>query len=212
MKTDRIASTSVVVVAMLVGALAALAQQASDANQTGQSNQSNQNTQADQNSGSNSAQIDTNSTATAGRSANNNQDIGKLDSKTAGATIRASQLIGTNLKNSNGDSVGEIKDLVIDGSGKVRYAAVTYGGFLGVGSKLFAVPFKAFHVRQNPNDRNDRGDYVLTLDVTKDQLNGAQGFDTDRWPDFADTKFTQELDRRYNIGRNSSESTTRSTR
>lgn len=128
-------------------------------------------------------------------------NLGKLDNKTTGGTIRSSQLVGANIKNSAGDAVGEINDLVIDRSGKIRYAAITYGGFLGMGSKMFAVPFEAFKVSQNPNDPNDRDDYVLTLDVTKEQLNGAQGFDKDRWPNFADTTFTQELDRRYNVHR-----------
>jgi sporulation protein YlmC with PRC-barrel domain len=191
MKTHRIAVASFASAIVLAGALAAWAEQA---NQNNQSNQSDQNSQ-------NSATSDSRT----GR-ADSNHSIGKLDDKTRGATIRASKLIGQNLKNSNGDSVGEIKDLVIDSSGKVRYAAVTYGGFLGVGSKLFAVPFEAFHVRQNPNDRNDRGDYVMTLDVTKDQLDGAQGFENDRWPDFANTKFTQDLDRRYNVDRSQTNS------
>jgi sporulation protein YlmC with PRC-barrel domain len=223
MKTQRIAVASfvsaVALTGALAGALAALAQQTSQRDQAGQSDQSNQN----------SASADSQSGGAGG-----NQDIGKLDDKTRGATIRASQLIGQDIKNSKGDNVGEIKDLVIDSSGKIRYAAVTYGGFLGVGSKLFAVPFEAFQVRQDPSDRDnrsaandrnnrgdandrnnrsdannrgdasnreDRGDYVLTLDVTKDQLEGAQGFDNDRWPDFADTKMAQELDRRYNVNR-----------
>jgi len=127
--------------------------------------------------------------------------LGKLDAKTTGATVRVSKLIGANLKNSNDESVGEIKDLVVDATtGKVRYAAVTYGGFLGLGSKLFAVPFEAFRVRQNTSALTP-GDYTLTLDVTKDQLQGAQGFDNDHWPDFANASFTQELDRRYKIDR-----------
>jgi sporulation protein YlmC with PRC-barrel domain len=133
--------------------------------------------------------------------ANSNSSVSQLDNKTSGTTVRASTLIKANLKNANDESVGEIKDLVIDtASGKVRYAAVTYGGFLGVGSKLFAVPFEAFHVRQNTSALKP-GDYVLSLDVTKEQLNGAQGFDNNQWPDFANTSFTQELDRRYKVDR-----------
>src|SRR5262249_38697116 len=70
------------------------------------------------------------------------KNLGKLDRRTSGETFRASQLIGANIQNDNGDSVGEVNDLVIDSnSGRIRYAAVQYGGFLGVGSKLFAVPF-----------------------------------------------------------------------
>jgi sporulation protein YlmC with PRC-barrel domain len=206
MKNHRVILTSFASAVVLAGALAAWAQQVDQNNQRNQNNQASQSDQANQNSTS------SDSGTAAGR------DLGKLDDKTKGATIRASQLMGQNIKNSNGDNVGEIKDLVIDPSGKVRYAAVTYGGFLGLGSKLFAVPFEAFHVSHDPNDRNsrsgasdrndrsDRNNYVLTLDVTKDQLKGAQGFDNDRWPDFADTNFTQELHRRYNVDRSQNNS------
>jgi sporulation protein YlmC with PRC-barrel domain len=126
-------------------------------------------------------------------------EIGVLDEHTSGSTIRASQLMGMNIENSQGEGVGEVNDLVIDGnSGQVRYVAVTYGGFLGVGDKLFAVPFEAFKVRQQAGDADD---YVLTLNVTQQQLEGAQGFDQESWPNFADRNFTQELDRRYGIDR-----------
>jgi hypothetical protein len=169
------AAAGLVSAIVLIGTLVAIAQQATQSNQNAQSNQANQN------------------------------NLGKLDDKTRSGTVRASQLIGANLQNSNGDSVGEINDLVLDQSGKVRYAAVTYGGFLGVGSKMFAVPFEAFKVKMDPDDADENDaddiDYVLTLDVTKDQLDGAQGFESDKWPDFADNKFTQELDRRYKVTR-----------
>jgi sporulation protein YlmC with PRC-barrel domain len=125
--------------------------------------------------------------------------IGVLDEHTSGATIRASQLIGMNIENQKGEGVGEINDLVIDGNtGQVRYAAVTYGGFLGLGDKLFAVPFEAFKVRRQTGDADD---HVLTLDVTQQQLEGAVGFDQENWPNFADRNFTRELDLRYGIDR-----------
>jgi sporulation protein YlmC with PRC-barrel domain len=183
MKSHHIAAWAAVCSVALLGTLAAVAQQTTTterANQTGQ----------------NQATADTRSGA-----AGANKDLSKLDDKTRGATIRASQLNGMDIKNSNGDDIGEVQDLVIDSSGKVRYVAVQYGGFLGLGSKLFAVPFEAFKVRQDPDDPDDNDDYVLTLDVTKDQLEGDQGFDDDSWPDFADTKLTQDLDRRYNVNR-----------
>jgi len=192
MKSLRIAVACFVSMLIFAGGVAVIAQQLDQSNTSNTANKSGQADQSNQNTGSADTQSGTDSAT---------QGLGKLDDKTKGASIRASQLMGQNIKNSNGDSVGEIKDLVIDASGKVRYAAVTYGGFLGLGSKLFAVPYEAFRVNQNPNDPNDRDDYVLTLNVTKEQLDGAQGFDTDRWPDFADTKFTQELDRRYKIDR-----------
>lgn len=125
--------------------------------------------------------------------------VGVLDDQTRGANIRASQLIGMNIENAKGEGVGEINDLVIDGnSGRVRYAAVTYGGVLGVGDKLFAVPFEAFKVRRQAGDQDD---YVLTLNVTQKQLDGAEGFDQENWPNFADRNLTSEIDRRYGIDR-----------
>ena len=127
----------------------------------------------------------------------------QFDAKTSGSTVRVSQLIGLNIQNSQGQSVGEINDLVIDSiTGKVCYAAVTYGGFLGVGDKLFAVPFEAFTVRRNPDDPKDNYDYVMVLDVSTQQLEGAQGFDQDHWPSFADKNMVRDLEKRYRINRN----------
>jgi len=205
MKMDRIVASGVVFGALLFGALAAIAQQSDATNQSGQTSQTNQSGQDNQPNRLDNSQSGTADTSTG--DTGNRKDLSRLDGKTTEGSVRASQLIGTNLKNSSGEGVGEIKDLVIDSSGKVRYAAVTYGGFLGVGSKLFAVPFEAFKVRRHADNRSDRGNYQLTLDVTKQQLDGAQSFDNDHWPNFADTKFTQELDRRYNVSRNSSTQT-----
>tara|TARA_R110002073_G_scaffold7245_17_gene41440 strand:+ start:3425 stop:4069 length:645 start_codon:yes stop_codon:yes gene_type:complete len=135
-------------------------------------------------------------------------NVGQLDEKTQGTTIRVSQLIGYNIQNSLGESVGEIKDIVLDATtGKVRYAAVTYGGFLGMGNKLFAVPFEAFRVQVDPDELDDgddidSDDYVLVLNVTQEQLKGQQGFDEDNWPNMADRTWARDLDKRYNVNRN----------
>jgi len=125
------------------------------------------------------------------------QNLRKLDSTTTGPGIRVSKLIGMNIQNSRKESVGQIKDIVIDpASTRIQYVAVTYGGFLGVGDKLFAVPMRAIQVQQDPDSR-DR--VVLVLDVTKEQMNGAQGFDESNWPNFADKNFSTEMYRRYKI-------------
>lgn len=123
---------------------------------------------------------------------------GNLDDKTTGPNLRASELIGMNIQNLQGENVGEVEDIVLNvESGKVNYAAVSYGGFLGIGDDLFAVPFEAFKVGKKRGEE----EYVLVLDVTEEQLEGAQGFDKDSWPNFADQKFTSELDRRYKVER-----------
>jgi sporulation protein YlmC with PRC-barrel domain len=114
--------------------------------------------------------------------------VQKLDSKTSGAVVRASQIIGANIQTPAGEGVGEVNDLVLDATnGQIRYAAVTYGGFLGVGNKLFAVPWQAFECQHDPDDPDE---YHVVLDVTEQQLEGAQGFDQDHWPNFADRQFT----------------------
>ena len=89
---------------------------------------------------------------------------------------RASKINGTNVKNPNGDNLGGIKDLVIDPeSGRVVYAVVSFGGILGLGNKLFAIPWSVLHW-----DR-DKQHYVLNLD--KETLKKAPGFDKKHWPD-----------------------------
>lgn len=124
---------------------------------------------------------------------------GAADRKTSATTIRASQLIGMDIVNSRGEDVGEVHDVVLNGqTGRVQYLAVTYGGFLGFGDKLFAVPYEAFRYQVHPHDPNA---YGFVLDVTEQQLEGAQGFDQDNWPNFADKTFTSDLDRRYRVNR-----------
>ncbi len=123
-------------------------------------------------------------------------EAGALDDVTSGASIRASQLIGMNIQNQEGKSLGSVHDIVIDArSGRVRYATVSYGGFLGLGDKLFAVPWGAFHYTRAA----DGDDYRLVLRVTEEQMKSATGFDQNHWPDFADRNFTSQLDRHYGI-------------
>ena len=125
------------------------------------------------------------------------ENLHRLDNTTTGHSIRVSKLIGMNIQNSGKQNVGQIKDIVIDpSSARVQYVAVTYGGFLGLGDNLFAVPIQAIQIKQDPDNR-DR--VVLILDVTKDQMNGAEGFDEANWPNFSDGKFAGEIHRRYKI-------------
>jgi len=89
---------------------------------------------------------------------------------------RASKIIGTTVKNSKGDKLGKIKELVLNPeSGQVVYAVVSFGGLMGVGDKLFALPWKALHWTR------DKEYYVF--DVDKSTLKKAPGFDKKHWPD-----------------------------
>lgn len=118
----------------------------------------------------------------------------------SGPTVRVSSLIGKAIENHAEQSVGEVSDIVLDArTGKIQYVAVTYGGFLGMGNKMFAVPYQAFEVNPEPEYANDPDNYVLLLDVTQEKLEGAEGFDENHWPDTTDPQFTRQMNERYGV-------------
>jgi sporulation protein YlmC with PRC-barrel domain len=93
---------------------------------------------------------------------------------------RASKLIGTDVEDPAGKNLGDVDDVVIDdASGRVAYAVLSFGGFLGMGDKLFAIPFGS--LRANPKDEDK-----LVLDVSKEKLKAAPGFDKNNWPNMAE--------------------------
>lgn len=107
---------------------------------------------------------------------------------------RASQLQGMAIQNEAGKDLGNVRDIVIDTDrGRVKYVAVAYGGFLGLGSKLFAVPFEAFERRPATQDKSA----VLLLNLDEEMLRKAPGFDADHWPNMASKEFAQAIDKHY---------------
>jgi hypothetical protein len=104
---------------------------------------------------------------------------------------RASNLIGMKVRGLDGEeSIGSINDLVIGLDGDVDYVAVSFGGFLGMGDKLFAVPFDAIDWVKTDDDTYAR------IDVTEKTLNQKKGFNQDAWPSEADRSFTNSSLRR----------------
>ena len=88
-------------------------------------------------------------------------------------------LMGNDVYNSDGEDLGDIKEFMIDmSSGRIAYAVLSFGGLLGMGDKLFAVPWKALAL--------DTVNKRFTLNVPKDRLKGAPGFDKNNWPSMAD--------------------------
>ena len=104
--------------------------------------------------------------------------------------VKASSLIGTKVINPKGESLGDIKEIVIDPrSGRVAYAVVAFGGFLSVGEKLFAIPFSAL-------------DYSIqncecVLNLSKERLESAPGFDANHWPTMDDEKWNRDVYKYY---------------
>lgn len=106
------------------------------------------------------------------------------------ATFRSSKLVGMGVKNAKNQDLGKIEDLVIDERGHVRYAAISFGGFLGFNNKYFAVPWRALKVK---HDAGSSSHYV-ELNVTKEYLDAADGFPSDKWPDFANPEMNKKID------------------
>lgn len=106
----------------------------------------------------------------------------------------ASTLIGNDVYNHKGEELGDIKEIMLDtGNGKVGYAVLSFGGFLGMGEKLFAVPWNALTL----DTKNKR----FVLSVEKDRLKDAPGFHKDRWPDMADQSWVREIHAYYGTKR-----------
>jgi sporulation protein YlmC with PRC-barrel domain len=106
--------------------------------------------------------------------------------------LSCSSLCGDKVRNTKGEHLGEIKELMIDlQKGSVEYGVLSFGGILGLGDKLFAVPWGAMAL--------DTAEKVFVLDVDKEYLKKAPGFDKDRWPDFASPAFRKQHHSYYRV-------------
>lgn len=102
---------------------------------------------------------------------------------------RASKIIGTDVRNSKGEKIGDVKDIVLDKNGGVAYAVVSTGGFLGIGDRLHAVPWQSLQMNASGKDH-----YIL--DIDKARLSKVPGFSSKSWPNFADDRWDSE-NRKY---------------
>lgn len=104
--------------------------------------------------------------------------------------LSASTLTGDDVVNPQGESLGNLKDIMLDTStGKIAYAVLSYGGVFGLGDKLFAVPWSALRIDSDKKN--------LVLNASKERLKDAPGFDKDHWPNFADPTFGRTLSDYY---------------
>lgn len=121
----------------------------------------------------------------------------KKDDKGPGPRLMgADTLLGNDVYNLQGEDLGDIKEIMLDmNTGEVSYAVLSFGGFLGLGDKLFAVPWSALKL--------DTVNKRFTLDVDKEKLESAPGFDKDDWPDMADTTWQNTVNSFYGSDRKS---------
>jgi uncharacterized protein YjbJ (UPF0337 family)/sporulation protein YlmC with PRC-barrel domain len=89
---------------------------------------------------------------------------------------------GSRVINPVGEDLGQIEDMVVDlESGRIAYAVLSFGGFLGFGNKLFAIPWEALKLSSQDDE--------FILHVHKEALANAPGFDKDHWPEMADRQW-----------------------
>ena len=100
--------------------------------------------------------------------------------------MSAGTLTGDHVRNTAGEDLGKVEEIMLDvPTGRVAYAVLSFGGFLGMGNKLFAVPWDALTL--------DEDNHEFIFNVSKQQLENAPGFDKDNWPDMADQTWGTEI-------------------
>ncbi len=126
-------------------------------------------------------------------SANTQMNKPSQTQRAAARDMRLSQLIGKDVRNAQGEDLGDIKDVIFDvNNGRVHYVVLSFGGFLGMGDKLFAYPVRAFSPAA---DRDE-----LVLNVAKERLKAAPGFEASRYPDFDKPEYRSQVDRYFGSG------------
>jgi len=104
--------------------------------------------------------------------------------------MSASTLTGDSVVNLQNESLGKIEHIMLDlASGRVAYAVLSFGGFLGMGDKLFAIPWSSLTV--------DTENKQLVLNIDKKLLDNAPGFDNEHWPNMADRTWATGINKYY---------------
>jgi sporulation protein YlmC with PRC-barrel domain len=105
--------------------------------------------------------------------------------------MAADTLQGDKVVNLQNEELGKIEDIMIDvPNGRVAYAVLSFGGILGIGDKLFAIPWNALTL--------DADRECFVLDIDQERLKNAPGFDKDHWPSMADPNFASQIYSYYN--------------
>lgn len=94
------------------------------------------------------------------------------------------QLLNAEVKNRQGEKLGEIEELVVDDSGQIRYIVLSHGGFLDIGDKVIALPWARSQVALG-------GDNSVVMDISRADLADAPNFDKDQWPDMSSASWAQ---------------------
>ena len=121
---------------------------------------------------------------------------GDTASKTAeGQRINAfmvEKIIGSKVINVKGEALGKIEDLVVDiDTGRILYAVLESGGFLGIGDKLFPVPWESLAALPSEG--------IFFLNQSKEQMEKAPAFDKDNLPNMGDMHWGESIFKHYGV-------------
>lgn len=109
---------------------------------------------------------------------------------------RSATLVGTPVRNPRDEDLGKIEEIVIDmDAGNVAYLVLSFGGILGMGGKLFAVPWDQVLLKYAP------GGMCFVLDVDREKLRNAPGFDKNNWPDMSHPDWAAQIEAHYRRGK-----------
>lgn len=137
----------------------------------------------------------------------------------------ASDVVGMKVNSPTGEDLGKIEDVVINPGGEISYAVLSFGGFMGMGDKLFAVPWSVLQTKDKDSaekgvpagtgDKDDskhdgktdmsaasRKHQRIVLPVEKERLKSAPGFDKSNWPTMASLDWARDVDAFYRNDRN----------
>ena len=115
--------------------------------------------------------------------------VERIDSKDQLGYWKGSQLIGAKVEDPSGKSIGSIEDVMVDASGRIPFAVLSFGGFMGIGDKWYAVPWNAMQIER---DRESKDVKRIVMDVSKETLERAPSFTKDRWPDTRDSQWSRD--------------------
>jgi len=120
----------------------------------------------------------------------------RSEAKSPPAVWLASDLVGMKVVDKQGESLGKIEDVVVHPGGEASYAVLSFGGVLGMGDKLFAMPWSVLRAVEPNTAKKDSAD-SLVLPLDKERLKAAPGFDKKNWPTIANPDWTKEIDSYY---------------
>jgi BON domain-containing protein/PRC-barrel domain protein len=115
--------------------------------------------------------------------------IERIDSKEQLGYWQGSQIIGAKVEDPSGKNIGKIEDVMVDASGRLPFAVLSFGGFMGIGDKWYVVPWNAMQIERDLESKDVKR---IVMDVSKETLARAPSFTKDRWPDTRDSQWSRD--------------------